>query len=68
MEAEAVSWAVLNVFGVRQPSQFYMASWGIDGKALARSVELISRTVSVILNTIPAKAEPAAAVEKTVAS
>lgn len=63
MEAEAVSWTVLSVFGVRQPSEFYLASWGVDAKALTRSIDLISRTVNAILSAIPTAAETADAVE-----
>ena len=52
IEAEATSWAVLQHFGVEQHSEYYLAAWGGDLKAVEGSLKAIQTAVRAIVEAI----------------
>lgn len=60
LEAEATSFAVLDHFGIEQPSSIYLAAWSADAESLTASLATIRNAVATILDA----AEKAAQTEQ----
>lgn len=50
LEAEAVANVVSEYFGIKSPSEFYLASYSVTAAMLLEAVETIAATVKTILN------------------
>lgn len=50
LEAESIAYVVSRYFGVDSPSEFYLATYGINSAMLLQSIEVIAQTVKTILN------------------
>jgi len=50
LEAEATAYTVCSYFGVKSPSEFYLAVYKVTPAMLLEAVETIAATVKTILN------------------
>ena len=61
LEAEATAYTVCSFFGVKSPSEFYLAAYKATPAMLLEAVEIIATTVKTILNGCqPAEVEETA--------
>ena len=61
LEAEATAYTVCSYFGVKSPSEFYLAAYKVTPAMLLEAVEIIAATVKTILNGCqPAEVEETA--------